>query len=169
MSEAEGEKACAQLREYDPARGLRDGAMARVATRLRDAPGPARRSRLVLVAALVAAPVASAALYRGTHSPVPAPAAVHAPVAASAARTLRPPAPPVAVDEPAPPVSTVAAEAHALEPAVRALAEHDGHAARCALEAYARAFPEGVLRPEAAELWERVKGLPGSRTPCDEP
>ena len=150
------------LREHDPAHGLAECAAARVAARLHAEPRAPRRSRLVLVATLIATPMAFASLYQGTH-PTPA-VAVHA-----ARPVVRAPPHPAVPAEVAPPRSSVADEARALEPAVRALAQRDGRSARCALEAYARAFPHGLLQPEAEELSARVKGLPGSRASCDEP
>ncbi|MBK7857652.1 MAG: hypothetical protein IPJ65_03280 [Archangiaceae bacterium] len=153
------------LREHDPAQALNEHAVSRVAARLRNEPRPRRRLHVWVAASLVLAPVAFASLYRGVRSAAPVPVEATARHAAHRVAAVKHEAP--APLPPAPP--SIADEARALEPAVRAVAAKDGAAARCALEAYARAFPHGALAPEADELRARAKGLPGSRTSCGEP
>lgn len=67
-----------------------------------------------------------------------------------------PPAAPLVRHETPPPVSTLDAEVRALEGVLQALRGGDVAAANAQLDAYDRAFPEGLLQQEAAELTRRA-------------
>lgn len=160
------ERAAQLLREHDPARTVRDGAVGRVASRLSEPHARPRQLRLVLVVALVAAPMAFASLARGLIAASPAPVSVVKPVMKPAMPKPLPPAPPAVTASP----PGVADEARALAAALEALERGDAEQAWCAVSAYRGAFPDGLLAPEADQLAERAaKGLGASRPICANP